>query len=609
MRDFFRISIILILTLAVAGCKTKSKSPIADCTVSTSENPVTIYSDLETKECTNCELPVFTKLTVIEQSGDLLKVKFTDGSSKKTGWISLKQVTMNKEIFDRTVKLLLDGDENAKILFQHSFYRFNNEDAVDSLTQVLDYLHLGDRLQKDDWEDEEALHNFVSLILPKFEEISDLNPDTTNPLHLLIPYANEYVLRSFCNLISNDSDGRSCLMLAVKAQNLEAVEYFYKESKACGFSDLEHKDNEGRSIVDYIDSCPNKEIKERLALCRYDASKIIGQCVEYLCNTQDDREREAEALTDRSKDSDTILLTQQELRSGDTPIVVRQAEMFLPDGTKTLLNPYDTIEIVELLANESRSFNTLFEYDAYNPDSTEKYYTRYNYYLVRFKDKIGILGGSALAHKEIPMGSHFGSSAKLDGVKLYVDYKYIKSLYDNSYTYYADLYEYDLKTEQLRKLETGVVKNEMEFEVSPIYLGNQEFMRNFMLVESFKFKLYEGNYYFCAFSFNPFSWAEDRTLYHFYAIRNDGIAFLLGTFGNSEYVHHYVEVNSSFYASLDKDAAVPELTMYEYGYKYRHKESGEKADPFTVKENFKLDADLMQFYETGVESEDCLPEF
>ena len=38
-------------------------------------------------------------------------------------------------------------------------------------------------------------------------------------------------------------------------------------------------------------------------------------------------------------------------------------------------------------------------------------------------------------------------------------------------------------------------------------------------------------------------------------------------------------------------------------------ESGEKADPFTVKENFKLDADLMQFYETGVESEDCLPEF
>ena len=98
MKDFFRISIILILTLAVAGCKTKSKSSIADCTVSTSENPVTIYSDLETKECTNCELPVFTKLTVIEQSGDLLKVKFTDGSSKKTGWISLKQVTMNKEI-------------------------------------------------------------------------------------------------------------------------------------------------------------------------------------------------------------------------------------------------------------------------------------------------------------------------------------------------------------------------------------------------------------------------------------------------------------------------------------------------------------------------------
>nr|MBP3281688.1 hypothetical protein [Treponema sp.] len=617
MRIFFRVAIIFLFALFLASCKQKAQntSPIADCVVTPKVSPVEIYSDVEKNEKTNYELSVFTEptqLSIIEQSGDLLKVKFSDGGSKKTGWISLKDVTLTKEIFDKTVNLVIDGDENAKILFEHSFYMFSNAEAVEKLTKLLADLHLKDRLQKENWEDDAALQNFVSLILPKFQKVTDFSPDTTNPLHILLPYANEEILFLFDDMSDYyDSDGRSCLMLATKFENIAAVKYLYKKIKANNFSGLTHKDNEGRALVNYIDNCKNDEIREMLALCRYDVPSLVSQCVEYLAQTQNDRELAAEALTEMSEDKQTILLTQQEFARGDTPIVLRQAQMFLPDGTTTEVNSCDTVEIVELLSDRygEQPYNSLFEYDEYNPDSAQRYYTRYNYYLVRFKDKVGILSGSALAHDEITMGAHFYSSAELDGVKLYVNYKYIKHIFTNESEYFVDLYEYDLKTEQLRKLETGFAENEMHFESRPISLGNQDFMRNFTLVKSFPFKMNEQNYYFCAFSFNPFSWAPNRSLYHFYAVRDDGTAFLLGTFGNSEYVQHCAEVNSDFKASLDEDSALPELTMFEYGYKSRNWVTGEEEGPFTNTFKFKLNADLMQFYETGIEFEDYLPEF
>ena len=615
MRIFFRVAIIFLFALFLASCKQKAQntSPIADCVVTPKVSPVEIYSDVEKNEKTNYELSVFTEptqLSIIEQSGDLLKVKFSAGGSKKTGWISLKDITLTKEIFDKTVNLALDGDENAKILFEHEFEHFSNEEAVERLPPLLE--RFGDKLQFADFDNSEDV--FVSFVLPKFQDIAGLAPNTTNPLHLLIPFANEQILSFFDknDMGGYDSEGHSCLMLAVKAENVEAVKYFYEKMKYYDtFLELKQNDNEGLSIIDYIDNCQNDAIKEMLALCRYDVPSLVSQCVEYLAQTQNDRELAAEALTEMSEDKQTILLTQQEFARGDTPIVLRQAQMFLPDGTTTEVNSCDTVEIVELLSDRygEQPYNSLFEYDEYNPDSAQRYYTRYNYYLVRFKDKVGILSGSALAHDEITMGAHFYSSAELDGVKLYVNYKYIKHIYTNESEYFVDLYEYDLKTEQLRKLETGFAENEMHFESRPISLGNQDFMRNFTLVKSFPFKLNEQNYYFCAFSFNPFSWAPNRSLYHFYAVRDDGTAFLLGTFGNSEYVQHCAEVNSDFKASLDEDSALPELTMFEYGYKSRNWVTGEEEGPFTNTFKFKLNADLMQFYETGIEFEDYLPEF
>ena len=607
MRNFFRVTTIFLLAFFLASCKQKTQntSPIDDCVVTPNVSPVEIYSDVEKNEKTNYELSVFTEptqLSIIEQSGDLLKVKFSDGGSKKTGWISLKDVTLTKEIFDKTVNLVLNDDENAKILFQHSFYRFSNAEAVEKLTKLLDDLHLKDRLQKENWEDDAVLHNFVYLVLPKFQKVTDFSPDTTNPLHILLPYANEEILFLFDDMSDYyDSDGRSCLMLATKSENIAAVKYLYKKIKANNFSGLSHKDNEGRSIIDYIDDCQNDAIKEMLALCRYDVPSLISQCVEYLAQTQNDRELAAEALTEMSEDKQTILLTQREFGQSEKAIVVRQSEMFLPDGTKALLNPADEVEIVRRLSDN------LVEYDEYKSESSEKYYTRYNYYLVRFKDKVGIVGGSALCHGELPMGAHWGISAKTDTIKLFVNYKYINYIYTNESEYFADLYEYDFKTEKMRKLDTGFVENEMHFESEPISLGIN---RDWLSLSQFEQFYLKGNdSYLCVFEYCPFSWAENLECYAIYAVRDDGTAFCLGRFGSSD--EEYAEMNNSYRLQMSETTGEPEfLEVFNYGYWSHNLETGEKENPFTISQSYRFDADTMRFEEDGdAEIVDYLPEF
>ena len=606
MRNFFRVTTIFLLAFFLASCKQKTQniSPIADCVVFPNF-PAPVFSDAEETEQIASKLPVYTKLTIIEQSGEHLKVKFKDeDNAEKTGWIPLSFVTLNTEIFDKTVNLALDGDENSKILFKYEFEHFSNEEAVERLPPLLE--RFGDKLQTADLDDD-----IVSLVLPKFQDVAGLTPNTTNPLHLLIPFANEQILSWFDqgDMRAYDSEGRSCLMLAVKSMNIEAVKYFYERSKNDNLDDLNHKDNEGRSIIDYIDDCQNDAIKEMLALCRYDVPSLISQCVEYLAQTQNDRELAAEALTEMSEDKQTILLTQKEFARGDTPIVVCQSEMFLPDGTKTLLNPADEVEIVELLSDRygEQPYNSLFEYDEYNPDSTEKYYTRYNFYLVRFKDKVGIVGGSALCHGELPMGAHWGISAKTDTIKLFVNYKYINYIYTNESEYFADLYEYDFKNKKMRKLDTGFVENEMHFESEPISLGHNRDWLSLSQFEQFYLKGTES--YLCVFEYYPFSWDDDYSIYAIYAVRDNGTAFSLGRFGGSQ--EECAEMNSSYRLEMSETTGEPEfLEVFNYGYWSRNLETGEKENPFTITQKYRFDADALRFEEDGdAEIVDYLPEF
>lgn len=604
MRKFFRVTTILLLALFLASCKQKAQntSPIADCVVFPNF-PAPVFSDAEETEEIASKLPVYTKLTIIEQSGEHLKVKFKDEDhAEKTGYVPLRFITLNTEIFDKTVNLALDGDENAKILFKYEFEHFSNEEAVKRLPPLLE--RFGVKLQTADLDDD-----IVSLVLPKFQDVAGLTANTTNPLHLLIPFANELILRWFDNMRAYDSEGRSCLMLAVKSMNIEAVKYFYERSKNDNLDDLNHKDNEGRSIIDYIDNCQNDAIKEMLVLCRYDVPSLVSQCVEYLAQTQNNRELAAEALTEMSEDKQTILLTQREFARGDTPIVVCQSEMFLPDGTKALLNPADEVEIVELLSDRygEQPYNSLFEYDEYNPDSTEKYYTRYNFYLVRFKDKVGIVGGSALCHGELPMGAHWGTSAKMDTIKLFVNYKYINYIYTNESEYFADLYEYDFKKQKMRKLDTGFVENEMHFESEPISLGHNRYWLSLSQFEQFYLKGTES--YLCVFEYYPFSWDDNYSIYAIYAVRDNGTAFSLGRFGGSQ--EECAEMNSSYRLEMSETTGEPEfLEVFNYGYWSRNLETGEKEKPFTITQKYRFDAEALRFEEDGEANVvDYLPEF
>ena len=604
MRDFYRTTTILLLALSLAltGCQQKAKntSPIADCVVFPNF-PAPVFSDAEKTEQIVSKLPVYTKLTIIEQAGELLKVKFKDEDhAEKTGYVPLTFVTLNTEIFDRTVNLFLDGDENAKILFESEFEKFTNKEAVERLPPLLE--RFGDKLHDADFNDED---DFVSLILTKFCDVGTPEPNTTNPLHLLIPYANEQILSYFDqnDMGGYDSEGRSCLMIAVKAENVEAVKHFYEKMRYYdSFIELKQNDNEGRSIIDYIDDCQNDAIKEMLALCRYDVPSLVSQCVEYLAQTQNDRDLVIGALTERSEVKSTILLTQKEFARGDTPIVVRQSAMFLPDGTKTLLNPTDEVEIVKRLSDN------LVEYDEYKSESTEKYYTRYNYYLVRFKDKVGVLSGSALCHETLYLGSHWGISAKTDTVKLFVNYKYITYIYTNETEYFADLYEYDFKTQKMRKLETGFVENEMHFESEPISLVG--YNRHWLYLSQFeRFKMKGSDYYLCVLAYCPFSWAEDLECYAIYAVRDDGTAFCLGRFGGSD--EEYAEMNNSYRLQMSETTGELELLeVYNYGYWSRNLETGEKENPFTITQSYRFDADTMHFEKDGEANVvDYLPEF
>lgn len=602
MRKFFRVTTILLLAFFLASCKQKAQntSPIADCTVFPNF-PAPVYSDAEETEQIVSKLPVYTKLTIIEQSGEHLKVKFKDeDNAEKTGWVPLSFVTLNTEIFDKTVNLALDGDENAKILFKYEFEHFSNEEAVKRLPPLLE--RFGDKLQTADFDNNEDV--FVSLVLPKFQDITDFAPNTTNPLHLLIPFANELILSWFDqdDMRAYDSEGRSCLMLAVKAENVEAVKYFYEKMKYYDtFLDLKQNDNEGRSIIDYIDNCQNDAIKEMLVLCRYDLPTLAAQCEEYLGQTQEEREREAEALTDMAEDKPTILLTQREFGQSEKAIVVRQSKMFLPDGTKALLNPLDEVEIVRRLSDN------LVEYDEYKSESTEKYYTRYNFYLVRFKDKVGIVGGSALCHGELPMGAHWGISAKTDTIKLFVNYKYITYIYTNESEYFADLYEYDFKKQKMRKLDTGFVENEMHFESEPISLGNNRYWLSLSQFEQFNLKGTES--YLCVFEYYPFSWDDNYSIYAIYAVRDNGTAFSLGRFGGSQ--EECAEMNNSYRLEMSETTGEPDfLEVFNYGYWSRNLETGEKENPFTITQKYRFDADALRFEEDGdAEIVDYLPEF
>ena len=212
-----------------------------------------------------------------------------------------------------------------------------------------------------------------------------------------------------------------------------------------------------------------------------------------------------------------------------------------------------------------------------------------------------------MCHRELPMGAHWGISAKTDTIKLFVNYKYINYIYTNESEYFADLYEYDFKKQKMRKLDTGFVENEMHFESEPISLSNNRYWLSLSQFEQFNLKGTDS--YLCVFEYYPFSWDDDYSIYAIYAVRDNGTAFSLGRFGGSQ--EECAEMNSSYRLEMSETTGEPEfLEVFNYGYWSRNLETGEKEKPFTITQKYRFDSDALRFEEDGdAEIVDYLPEF
>lgn len=157
----------------------------------------------------------------------------------------------------------------------------------------------------------------------------------------------------------------------------------------------------------------------------------------------------------------------------NTPTVIKETKLLNPKGDEITVKPLEKVEILEKI--EGNSGENLWDYGMQDTNYSRQYFYRYNYYLVRTKDfKMGIIGGSALAHSSMSV-CYNGPDVPVGGCESPYDF-YFRLLYDRNRTknyrtkYYAELYEVSTKTGESHFLDTGE-RDGPGFEIKPAYLG------------------------------------------------------------------------------------------------------------------------------------------
>ena len=157
----------------------------------------------------------------------------------------------------------------------------------------------------------------------------------------------------------------------------------------------------------------------------------------------------------------------------NTPTVIKETKLLSPKGDEITVKPLEKVEILEKI--EGNSGENLWDYGMQDTNYSRQYFYRYNYYLVRTKDfKMGIIGGSALAHSSMSV-CYNGPDVPVGGCESPYDF-YFRLLYDRNRTknyrtkYYAELYEVSTKTGESHFLDTGE-RDGPGFEIKPAYLG------------------------------------------------------------------------------------------------------------------------------------------
>lgn len=674
-----------------------------------------------------CIVPAGTELTILDQLDVSLKVQYIDeNKKKKEGWIFTRRIEISDEVYEHSIVPCLNGNEDSSLLISQ-IGSLTPEEAVKRTQFIFDFLGK-ERISEIKKGDTTSKNRYFLGVLDTIFDKTELKDDfVTNPYHVLASCATKEILewaesRTAAGRLKNfyDSDGLSCLMRAVKAENYEAAEYFYYNS-----SDLDHKDKNGNSLAYYIDNCKNEQIKDLLSIAMTDVSSLVSECKAYLRKNQDIQDfktihlmcdeipytawkednPDCETAFVFMKDSRKYIEFKENLnvrdmarsdgkivgklpygtkvkvleRSLDTmeidgmndfwykvqhkntegwvfggflvnPLkvehvhfspnpqrdvrgsyvsrcwmeqmpfekkqvatVVEKSSVILPDGTSFTVKPLDTVEIIEILADDED--NNLFEYDsdAQKINRYYWYYTRYNYYLVKAKGKNpGILSGSHLAHEKMPIAPEFDHMTAPDPESdYYVSYK--SELGAGYKTYYADLYEHRIKSGDVRKLHevegvddkplyigtfgSNKAKPEIElFDYLDFYMEKEKLFGLILVSLTDSFKYGENTVYNCLFVEEKSGWAYSALQKTGYRYRAKDIEV------DTSMDRSYLEITPEDY---DFDTIVSPCVYFErYGQDYEGRD-------FTHTEYYKLNYYEPGFYKLGMYREtyeDHLPE-
>ncbi len=244
---------------------------------------------------------------------------------KNEGWIPLAycSVIFDKKLLTRVIKEAFEGNEYARQMLSVNFEDLTQEEAVEKLRYIIDYVGLERFKTLSLYDNEDA------VVLTAIARLIDLSAsdchDATNPLHLLAEIANEETwkflndaesypidkrgyydnyLRYFYQNAFLDSEGVSALMHAVKAGNFDTLKYFYENEipdfyyANLGKTSLDNKgkifqlimstkDMKGKSLADYVAECNDEKIKNYMNLYDVANNLTVEDCLEYLRSIND----------------------------------------------------------------------------------------------------------------------------------------------------------------------------------------------------------------------------------------------------------------------------------------------------------------------------------
>ena len=301
--------LILVFMAVFTSCGKKEVFSVKDCIARTIYNDhPSLYNKLPDGEEIG-QLEAASEYIIVETDsmGENLHVRNADKTVD--GWIYTNKVVLDKEVYSRCLKALLDGYVSAyNLVDQTSPYDLTFEEKMQSLQFIIDY-YGKERFKKLNIQDEKdkILKLAFRNILPESDEIQD---HKTNQIHLLADYAGkellewaQYRMRELYNDCIKDSQGLTCEMRAVKAENFDAIEYYYQNNiletyyakkfnteNENELSELivNEKDDEGHDLKYYIDECKDETIKNYLTKLRLNIPEICKKGFAAVEESKDD---------------------------------------------------------------------------------------------------------------------------------------------------------------------------------------------------------------------------------------------------------------------------------------------------------------------------------